>query len=228
MSAFLLAHPGSVWAESVGSPSRILKKGTWSFGLGAGTLAGRELGTDVTAVVYQVGHFRGYGLTDWLSVYGKLGVAYLQVDDPSIKKKDLSTEHRFGANLLSSVQLKGRLFENRKRDFAWDGSLQYIDIRKGHKGKNEGRWHEWQFATSVAKSFGRLKPYLGVKASMTDFSFKVKEDGKLIQQGTYQENGAGPFFGTDVYFGRYEDVVLNIETSYLNGAEVDMSLSYSF
>ena len=228
LSAFMLAHPGGVWAESVGSPSSILKKGKWSFGVGGGALAGRDVGTDVTAAVYQVGHFRGYGLTDWLSIYGKIGVAYLQVDDPSIKKKDGSTEHRFDANVLSSVQLKGKLFENRKRDFEWDGSLQYVDIRGRHRDKNTARWHEWQFATSLAKGFGRLKPYLGVKYSMTSLPYKVKQDGVLLGQGRYHMAAAGPFLGTDYSFGRYEDVVLIIETSYLSGAEVDVALSYSF
>ncbi len=228
MTAFSLAHPGSVCAESVGSPSGILKKGKWSFGLGGGSVVGRDFGGGVTAVMYQAGHFRGYGLTDWLSIYGKIGVAYLEVDDPSIKRRDGTTKHSLGGNVISGGQLKARFFENRRRDFEWDGSFQYVDIRGRHRDKNLGKWHEWLFATSLAKGFGRLKPYLGVKYSLTYLPYKIKEDNHLLGQGRYHVGAVGPFFGTDFSFGRYEDVVLNIESSYLNGAEVDVALSYSF
>lgn len=230
MVAASLCHATSASAEAIGSPASILKKGKWTFGLGGSALPDRDLKGDATATVYQFGHFRGYGLTDRLSIYGKIGVAYLEIEDSSIKKRtSASATNQFDANVLSSVQLKGRLFESRNKSWEWDGSLQYIDIRKRHRGKNEGRWHEWQFATSVAKSFNRLKPYLGLKYNTVNFQFKVRENNELLQQGTYKENQPiGLFMGTDVYFGRYEDVIVNVEGSYLNGTEVSVAVAYTF
>jgi len=233
LSAFLmttLGAPPALDAESVGSPASILKKRQWAMGAGGGALLARKMKGDADVAVYQLGHFRGYGLTDWLSIYGKIGGASIKVDDPSIKRPtDSSTTHRFGLNVLSSVQLKGRIWQNAKQDWEWDGSVQYVDIRKRHTNRNEGRWHDWQFATSVAKSFGKLKPYLGVKYSMVNFTFKVRDQGTLIQQGKYKEDGpVGLFFGTDCYLGEEEDVVVNVESAYLDGAEVTVSVAHTF
>ncbi|MBI3011954.1 MAG: hypothetical protein HYY58_05655 [Candidatus Omnitrophica bacterium] len=230
LAAASLCHATSASAEAVGSPASILKKGKWTFGLGGSALPARDLNGGATATMYQFGHFRGYGLTDRLSIYGKIGVAYLEVEDSSIKKRSSSSAtNRFDANVLSSVQLKGRLFESRNKSWEWDGSLQYVDIRKRHRGKNDGRWHEWQFATSVAKSFNRLKPYLGLKYNTVSFHFKVRENNELLQQGTYEEDQPiGLFLGTDFYFGRYEDVIVNVEGSSLNGTEVSVAVAYTF
>jgi hypothetical protein len=227
----LLVYPlCDLAAEPVGSPASILKKGQWAMGLGGGAVLDRELDGSAKALVYHGGHFRGYGLTDRLSLYGKLGLAYLEVDDASIKKtKSSSTQNSFGRNLLSSVQLKGRLWQNAKKTWEWDGSLQYVDIRARHKGKNEARWHEWQFATSVAKSFGRVKPYAGAKYSMLNVKYRVRENASLIKQDTYEEdNPLGFFLGTDCYFGEHEDVIVNVETAFVDGVEITLAVLYVF
>lgn len=228
--ALVLSSTPFLQAEPVGSPSSILRKGKWAMGLGTSVVPTRAFEGDGEAFMYQIGHFRGYGLTDWLSVYGKIGGAYVEVDDPTIKKtNDSSTKNSFGTNVLSSVQVKAKLFEHKRLRWEWDGSLQYVDIRARHKEKNEGRWHEWQFATSVAKAIGPLKPYVGVKYATVDFTFRVREEGRLLRQGTYEEEGpVGFFFGSDWYLGQYEDIVINVEASSLNGTEVGIAISYTF
>lgn len=217
-------------AEAVGSPASVLKKGKWAMGLGGGVTPERSLKGSAEARVYQAGHFRGYGLTDWLSLYGKIGLASIEVDDPAIvKTSDPSSKNDFGLNILSSLQLKGKLFEHKRTGWEWDGSIQYVDMRRRHKGKNEGRWHQWQFATSVAKPLGRLTPYAGVQYSIVDFTYRVRENGNLVRQDKYEEDSpVGAFFGTDWSFGQSEDVVLNVETSYHDGAEVNVGIAYLF
>ena len=151
-------------AAPVGSPASLLKKGKWTFGVQASALPSRTLKGGPTATVYQANHFRGYGLTDWLSVYGLIGGTYLAVDDSSITIPNQSnTTHSFGGNVILGGQLKVKAWENRAKTWEWDGSVQYIDILGRHKDKNLERWHEWQLATGTAKSFGRFKPYVGVK-----------------------------------------------------------------
>lgn len=229
LSLFLLTT-GLVWAEAVGSPAGILKKGRWVMGLGGGGLFGRDMKGDAKVTLSQGGHFRGYGLTDWLSIYGKLGLAFLEVDDASILKTlDPGTTNRFGLNVLSSVQLKARLWQNATQDLEWDGSVRYVDIRARHKGKNELRWHEWQLATSVAKGFGRFTPYAGVSYSIVDITYRVRENGKLLKQGTYdQDQPLDIFLGMDYAFGASEDVFVNVEVSFLNGGEVTAAVQYLF
>ncbi|GEM_PF-2809594 len=232
LSALLCGCVGAsrVWAEAVGSPASVLKKGQWSMSASGGALQGRSLSGQGKATVYQGGHARGYGLTDWLSLYGKLGLARITVDDPTIlKTNDSSSSNSFGANLFAAVQLKSRLWQHVPSQFEWDGSLQYIDMRASHKGKNEARWHEWQFATSVAKPFGRVKPYLGAKLSFVNMYYRVRQQGVLLKDGNYhQDSPFGVFVGSDFSLGASEDVVLNVETSYQGGLETNLAIQYVF
>src|SRR3989338_2963447 len=74
------------FAEPIGSPASILKKGKWMMGLAVSASPERALdGGDAT--VYAVGHSRGYGLTDWLSLYGKIGGASPQGDEHSTAQR---------------------------------------------------------------------------------------------------------------------------------------------
>ena len=217
-------------AEPVGSPASILKKGKWIFGLITGGIPGRELDGGAETMLFQIAHFRGYGLTDWLSVYGKLGVAYAELDDPFIVKQDGSSSHWFGANALSGGQVKVRFFKSKRSHWEWDGSLQYTDVRRHSRGtKNEFRFHDWQVATGLAKPLGRFTPYAGVKYSLANLIFRVREGGQLLALGKHHsDQSAGFYVGSDLSMGQYEDVVINVEGGYVDGLEAAVSVAHSF
>ncbi len=219
-----------VAAEPVGSPASVLKKGQWVFGLLGGGLVNRKLTGTAKANLYHIEHVRGYGLTDWLSLYGKIGAGYLQINDSAIRKTDGSTDHTFGTNLLAAAQLKARLWQHAKSGFEWDGSLQYSYLGRKTSTANQPQWQEWQVSTSVAKSLGRLKPYVGIKLSRVTMDYRIRQGGQTISQGSYKDQASvGAFFGSDVYLGESEDLVMNIETAYINGGgEVTMGIGYSF
>lgn len=223
--------PGELRADGVGSPAGILKKGQWSFGADGGTLLERDIedGTNTgQATAIQVGHSRGYGLTDSLSAYVKIGAARLKVKDSSVTISG-SNEHSFGGALLISGQLRGRFWRQAERDVEWDGSVGLTHIRSRHDGKSQGDWNEWQFATSVAKGFGGFTPYAGLKLSFIDFDYTLRSDQEVVAAGTYAPDGVvGTFIGADFTMGPSENVVMNIEASYLDGAAVDLALTYTF
>ena len=102
-------------------------------------------------------------------------------------------------------------------------------IRARHRSDNDGTWQDWVAASSVARSFGRLTPYAGVKCTFLNFKYKIRQNGTVFQQGTYKDDGhVGVLFGTDYVFGRQEDVALNVESAYVNGAEITATLHYTF
>ena len=199
-------------------------------GLGGGAMVKRGLKGDADVNVYQGEHVRGYGLTDRISVYGAFGGAYLSVNDASIKvPKATSSTHSFGGGFLVSGGIKAKLWESANKLWEWDSALHYSFIRARHRSDNDGTWQDWMAATSVARSFGRLKPYVGAKCTLLQLKYKIRSDGTLIQQGRYKEDGPiGVLFGTDYVFGQQEDVVLNVETSYVNGTELAATLHYTF
>ena len=216
----------AVYAEPVGSSAGVLRKGQWLFGLNAGGVLGRGAkgSGDPQEGLYSATHFRGYGLTDWLSLFGKVGWAYLRVNDGQA----LTGANDFGSNLLLGAQVKGRLWHNVKHDLEWDASTQYLWIGAPHRrGRNQAQWQEWQFATTAAKGFGRLKPYVGVKVSLVRFDFHLRRGGHDAEKGSYEQDGfLGPVLGMD--YAVREDTIVNVETSYLNGAEVNVGVARTF
>ena len=228
LAMVLTAQPRLAWAQGVGSPASILEKGQWVMGLGAMMHPGRTLEGNGKAQVYGGGHYRGYGLTNWLSLYGMLGAADVKIDDAGIVKTgDPSSKNSFGVNLMAEAQVKAKLFE--RRGWELDASAFYTDIRARHKNKNEVRWYDWQMAAGVAKSLGRFKPYAGARISLLNARIKVRENGALVTNKSYQQDSPfGAYLGTDVYFGEQRDVILNVEGSYINGPEMDVGVAYIF
>ena len=212
-------------AESVGSPASVLRKGQWVMGLKASGASRRVTKSDLHAKAELVegSHFRGYGVTDWLSLYAGIGVAYLRV------KGNAATDS-FDANVALNGQVKGRIWESQRYGWEWDASAQYLYLGAPHRKKNnQGHWSEWQLASSVAKSLGPVTPYAGIKFSFVDLGFKVRKDNRITQQGTYKGDGiVSPFLGLDWCVGAAENLVVNVEGSFLNGEEVDLSVAYRF
>lgn len=223
-----LCVPPAAWGEGMGSPSGIVKKGKWVMGLGGGSST-KELSGSGEATTYGVAHYRGYGVTDWLTAYVKIGGAYVEIEDPSIITTTVATAHNFGGNILSGVQLKARLWQKPDWGVEWNGAVRYTDIRAKHREKNEIRWHHWQLATSFAKSMGKFTPYLGLSYSKLDVDYKIRQNGRLLASGSYREDQpVDLFFGTDYILGDAEDASVNVEGSLLNGGEVNVAVQYLF
>ncbi len=212
-------------AASVGSPSGVLRKGQWTMGLKASGVSRDVTKSDLHAKAELVegSHFRGFGLTDWLSLYAGVGAAYLGV-------KNSSVTDSFGANVALNGQVKSRLWESKRFGVEWDASAQYLFIGAPHRrGSNQANWNEWQLASGVAKSFGPLKPYVGAKLSFVNMKFKIRKDNRITQQGTYKADGmVSPYLGLDWYVGEAENLVINVEGSFVNNEEVSLGVAYRF
>ncbi len=219
----------SVQAAPVGSPASLLEKGQWDFTLEGAYLSERpmESGGDTN---YHVNvthgyHSRGYGLTDRLTIRGRVGGTYGYLYDETIAGAQGETSLSGGLGL--GLQLQGIIFENEKHGFEWDGSGQFLYMRSHHKrtGKANADWYEWQVSTCIAKAIGRIKPYVGVKFSTVDLDY---DDGKG-NQTSYGEDGAvGPFVGTDIYIGEDRDIVINLEAGFFLGDEFYAAVRYKF
>lgn len=216
----MFANSSFAHAETIASPATILKKGQWTFGLDAGAFVDRGLkigSTTGKATLFHGGHFRGVGITDRLSVYGKIGGGKLDVED------DLA-ESNFGGVLIGSGQIKLRLWEDKEKDLEWDSGLRLLYLHAAGNA-NEGDWYEWQFSSTVAKSFGRFTPYGGILFSSINFKFDKRKNNVTLRKGTYDEDKFfGVVFGTDIRFEKHDNIVLNVEGSYVDGSEFTLSL----
>ncbi len=216
----------AAYAEPSGSPSRILEKGQWAFDLGGSGLWKRAMKGGAKVSVYEGSHARGYGLTNRVSLYGKIGGAYVGNDDPSIPT---NVSNGFGTNLVLGGQLNANLWKTATSGWEWDASVGYQYIGAPHKRSgNQVNWSEWQLTTSIAKSLGSVTPYVGIKFSLPRVVYQLRTD-KVTTHGSYQPKGiVGPLLGLDWSFGKDQTTVLNLEGSYIGGAEVDLALTKRF
>lgn len=217
-------------AAPVGSPASLLKKGQWDFALeGGGYLSKRPMELSGTAD-YEVSlgygyHSRSFGLTERLTITGKIGGSYGYIYDettPGVQKKT-----SLSGGLVLGAQLKGIILEKKDIGLEWDGSGQFLYMRSHHKrsGKANADWYEWQVSTCLAKAIGRFKPYAGVKFSTVDLEHDDGEGNKT----SYDEDGNfGTFVGTDIYLGRDRDIVISLEAGFLLGTECYTGIRYRF
>jgi opacity protein-like surface antigen len=226
--AVALLGAAAAHAESIGSPATVLKKGEWLMGMASEFVLGRQVDNGADLFMYGAGHSRGYGLTDWLSVYGTIGAAHVSAEDSTIvTSSGTSGTHGFGLSVLLSGSLKARLLQ--RDTWELDAALRYTDLRARRKNKNELRWHHVQLAGSVAKSLGRMKPYAGGMVTLLNVKYRIRDNSTTIKQDRYRhDTPVGMFLGTDVYFGEEQDVVLNVEATFADGPGLGASISYKF
>ncbi len=221
-----LPFASDAYAGPSGSPSNILEKGQWEMGVAGGGLWKRAMKNGAKVSVYEGAHTRGYGLTHRVTFYGTIGGAYIGNDDPSIATDVKSS---FGANLVLGGQLNANLWKTATGSWEWDGSFGYLYMGAPHKRKgNQASWNEWQCATSIATSLGNFKPYAGIKLSVLRVDYQLRT-ATVTTHGRYQPKDiVGPLFGIDWSFGEEKTTVLNLEGSYIGGAEVNLVLTEKF
>lgn len=228
--AFCLGMP-QAQAAPVGSPASLLKKGQWDFAIEGGYIYRRPITTnkdnsdDYEVSMWNGWHSRSYGLTDRISIKGKIGGAYGYIYDnlpnTTAPKTSLS------GGLLLGLQTKGILYQDKASGIEWDGSGQFLYICSHHKrsGKANADWYEWQMATCLAKKLGIFKPYAGVQFSTLTLDH---DDGQGNKTSYEEGKGIGPFLGTDIFFGKEEDIVLNLELSGVAATEFYGGIHYRF
>jgi len=217
-------------AAPVGSPASLLKKGQWDFAVeGGGYLSARPMESsgspDYEVSLWYGYHSRSYGLTDRLTITGKVGGSYGYIYDETTPGAQIKTS--LSGGLVLGAQLKGTILENKALGLEWDGSGQFLYMQSHHKrsGKANSDWYEWQVSTCVAKEIGRFKPYAGVKFSTVTLDH---DDGKG-NTTSYEEDGAfGAFVGTDIYLGQDRDIIIMLEGGFLPGIEGYTGIKYKF
>ncbi len=216
-------------AAPVGSPASLLKKGQWDFTLEGGYISDRPMETSGSAD-YEVSiihgyHSRSYGLSDRLTITGRVGGMYGYLYDQTTPAAETKTS--LGGGLGLGLQLKGLIFAHQDSGLEWDGSGQFLYLISHHKrsGKANADWYEWQVSTCLTKEIGRFKPYAGVKFSTVNLDYDDGEGNKT----SYDEDGSvGPFVGTDIYLGQDKDIVINLEAGFLLGNEFSGGIKYRF
>ncbi len=223
-----------VCAESFGTLSTTLKKGQWMLNLeGSGTI-NRDLkyeGGKVKSQSWGAYHARGYGLTDRINVFAKIGYQDLNKIDPNPFTNETAN---LKGGVSFGISLKGLILKEPENplEVAIGGSFLYTTAYFDNGPKRD--WREWQLGIYTSKQFfSRFGPYIGIKYADLDsrLKFEQKEDEGQVEGGFIDVNSdkkIGIFVGANVYLNKDKDVYLNCEINFVSSLEFGAGIYYKF
>lgn len=220
-------------ADSFGTLTTTLKKGQWMMsveGYNAYGIAKRDLeysnGT-TEGNYWGVFHGRGYGLTDRINIFGKIGCHTLKVDPNPFKKEEESLK----GGMTGGLYLKGALLKEPQSwcELGLGGGFLYCSAHHDNGPKYD--WREWQIGSYVSKEFGRFSPYCGLKYSDLNSTIKFKQKEEDLSSGSIKvesNDKVGAFCGANIYLNKDKDVYLNCEVNFISSLEIGTGLYYKF
>lgn len=220
----------AVFADSFGTLSTTLKKGQWMMSVEGYSAVNRDLkysDGSVESTYWGIYHGRGYGLTDRINVFAKVGYHDLRINPNPFKNEEESLK----GGMAGGFYLKGIILKEPENLFELGigGGFLYCMAHQNNGPKYD--WREWQIGTYAGKKFGRFAPYCGIKYADADASLKFKQKEEDLLAGSINvesDNKIGVFAGTNVYLNEDEDVYLNCEVNFISSIEIGAGLYYKF
>ena len=128
-----------------------------------------------------------YGIYDWFSFDGKLGMGDTEFDTIEAGRMDLDL------GFAGAYGARFKVYDNREKRLRGVLGFQHISV---HPSKEETAgvkyssiWDEWQISLLLSKEFGKIEPYVGVKASQL---YIIRKDNL---QDDWSWNGSGDHLG---------------------------------
>lgn len=162
-----------------------------------------------------------FGLFEWLSLDGKIGVGNVKWN----RATAVDLEYNTSFSGAYGFRIKG--FENKSLKIRSVFGFQHIsvhpDARNINGAKNEIILDDWQFSFVVSKEFERFVPYVGGRISTLDLIRKTNEvDRKRLKSG----DNFGMIIGLDYYLN--ESLKINLEGDFVDGEEFCIGISHDF
>lgn len=218
-------------ADSFGTMTTTLEKGQWMMSIEGYGAIDRDLeyaDGKVDSNYWGIYHGRGYGLTDKISIFAKIGYYDLNEVDPN-PFKNIAEDLKGG--MAGGIYLKGALLKEPENFFELGvgGSLFYCSAHSDNGPKYD--WREWQIGGYAQKKFGKFVPYAGIKYADLDSTLKFKQKEEDASAGSIDvesDDKIGLFAGTNFYLNQDEDVYLNCEVNLISSLEIGAGLYYKF
>lgn len=161
-----------------------------------------------------------YGIYDWFSFDGKLGVGDLEFDTREAGRLDM--DYGFSG----AYGMRFRIYNNEEKALRGVLGFQHISAHPPREEVNNVKysaiWDEWQLSFLMAKDFGRFDPYAGIKASQV---YIIRKDNV---QDKWAWNGARDHFG--VFVGSRVDIgknwYLDLEGRFIDETAASVAVSY--
>lgn len=197
------------------------KRSQWFIGFESNLVFEREMKKNLgDASSRQYFYNTSYGLYDWFSFDGKLGMGDTKFEPGDTGKLD------FDSGFAGAYGARFKIYNNEEKNIRAIFGFQHISAHPPkkvvHNMKYAAIWDEWQFSLLLSKAFGRIEPYAGVKASQL---FIIRKDN-VTDKSTW--NGARRHFG--IFGGASVDLpknwLLNIDGRFIDENALSAAISY--
>lgn len=197
------------------------KRGQWHMGFETNLVFERAMRKALgEAETKQYFYNASYGLYDWMSFDGKLGIGDMEFDTREAGRLD----YDFGFS--GAYGLRFKIYDDEQKRLRAIFGFQHISAHPPSEKANEVKytaiWDEWQLSLLLAKGIGRFNPYAGVKTSQL---FIIRRDSL---QSDWSWNGADGHFG--VILGSNADLFknwyLNLEGRFIDETAFSLAITY--
>jgi len=174
-------------------------------------------GTETTQFFYD----GSYGIYDWFSFDGRLGVGNTKFDTIEAGRLD----YDFG--FAGAYGARFRIYNNEGKKLTGIFGFQHISAHPPKKEagsvKYSAIWDEWQLSLLLSKEIGKFRPYAGVKASQL---YIIRRDNV---QSEWAWNGAkdhfGIFAGSNIILSK--GCFLDIEGRFIDETAFSAALNFA-
>lgn len=216
----LLLLPAVCYAAPIYGPD-MPKRGQWYIGFETNLVFERDMHKGLgEAESNQYFYNTSYGVYDWLSFDGKLGVGDTEFDTVETGHLD------FDSGFAGAYGLRFRIYNDESKKVKAIFGFQHISAHPPHETVNDVKytaiWDEWQFSLLISKAYGRFEPYLGLKASQL---YLIRKDNV---EKSWSWNGSEDHFG--VVLGSHidlsENLYINVDGRFIDENAFSTALTY--
>ncbi len=162
-----------------------------------------------------------YGVYDWFSFDGKLGVGDVTHDGASFGKVD------YGYSFAGGYGFRIKLMDNAKYKTKAALGFHHISIHAQDKiidgDKYESFLDDWQTDLTVSRNFGKIDPFIGVKASKFDMVYNINHGGRKRRPPKYW-TGVVAGCGIDLR----EDIAIMLEGHFIDETSFSSGIYYKY
>lgn len=197
------------------------KRGQWYTGFEANIVFERAMRKVLgEAETKQYFYNASYGVYDWMSFDGKLGIGDTEFDTRDAGRLD----YDFGFSGAYGFRFK--IYNDEPKRVRAILGLQHISAHPPKEEVNNIKytaiWDEWQLSLLLAKGFDRFEPYVGIKASQL---YIIRKDNL---ENSWAWNGARDHFG--IIVGSKADLFknwyLDLEGRFIDETAFSLAISY--
>ena len=197
------------------------KRSQWFIGFETNLVFKRAMNKNLgDAESNQYFYNTSYGLYDWFSFDGKLGMGDTEFDTREAGKLD------FGSGLSGGYGARVRLYNNKENGTRAIFGFHHISAHPPKETvdsvKYAAIWDEWQVSLLLSKAIGMIEPYVGVKASEL---FIIRKDNITDE---WAWNGARRHFGAiaGLAIELPHNWNLDVEGRFIDETALSVALSY--